>query len=153
MPRLARAVPRQLVMKKAPRSDTNALPIGGGPSAPTRSCALRIEVSAARQVPAQARAYAEYRLFGGLAPLPDIRSARLTLRPIGDPADAVVCSIIVTHDDGRRLCVRATGAHTYQAINRATDRLCCLTNENARRATNASRGRPRELQNEMILSL
>lgn len=153
VPRLARAVPVHLAMIQPLSADTHAVKMGDGPPpVPRRSGALRIEVSAARQVPAQARAYAGYRLFGGLALAPDVRSGRMTLRPIPDRADAVVCVIIVVHDDGRRLRLRATGAHTYQAINRATEHLWRLTNHFARRAASASQPHSRELQNEMILS-
>lgn len=125
VPRVAQAVPGYLAMKRPRHFDRHALAIGGGPRTPTRSGTLRIDVSAARQVPGQARAYAEYRLFGALVAVSDVRSARVTLRPIrvGGRADDVACTIIVVHDDGRCHRVRATGAHNYQAINRATDRL------------------------------
>lgn len=152
VPRLAHCVLVHVAMRHPLSPGTHAVTMGNGPPAPTRSGALRIEVSAARQVPAQARAYAEYRLFRGLAPVPDVRSARVTLRPIPDRADAVVCSVIVVHGDGRRLRIRATGGHIYQAINRATDRLCRLTNHYARREACESQPHSRALQNEMILS-
>ncbi len=87
------------------------------------SLPLRITVAADDQIDPQARAYAEYRVFGRLAPAHGVRAARVTLRPARRRPDAIECAVLVEHADGRCERFRATGAHTYDAINKAAERL------------------------------
>ncbi len=90
---------------------------------PPRASPLRIHVRAGPRIELQARAYAEYRFFAGLAPLGGVRSVRVSLRHIPGGTDAVVCAVAVVLDDGTGLRFRATGTHTYDAINKAVRRL------------------------------
>ena len=116
-------------MKNALPAQAHAVPLT--PTVPARAAPLRIQVSAAHDVETQARAYAEYRLFEGLAPVAGVRSARVSLRPIRGREGAVSCSVLIVHDDGRRFRLRATGTHTYQAINRVSERVSALAAEDA----------------------
>ncbi len=111
-------------MKKAlSEPPADGIPAHAAAAEPVRALPLRLEVSAAPRIDRQARAYAEYRFFAGLAPVGDVRSARIRLRHLDDRADAVVCSVVIVHDDGTVLRFRATGTHTYEAINKASERL------------------------------
>ena len=90
---------------------------------------IRIDVEAEAPVSAQARRYAEYRVFAGLVQLAQrvkvqVRHARVVLRPMrrAGACDGVECAITLTVGD-TAFRVRATGDHPYDAINRAGDRL------------------------------
>ena len=75
---------------------------------------------------AQARTYAEYRVFAVLARhTRRLRRARVMLRYIDkrDSCDKVTCAVTVKLDPSVSLRVRATGPHVYAAINRAVERL------------------------------
>jgi len=119
-------------MKKErfPGGDTPA-PVDASSSS-ARSSPLRIAVAGAQGTEAQAIAYAEYRMFESLAPVPGVRSARVALRRISGQVPAVACSVCVARTDGTTLRFRLTGAHTYQAINKATERLRTLLAEGGR---------------------
>jgi hypothetical protein len=71
----------------------------------------------------QTRAYAEYRIFSGLATFGDVvRGATVSLAP-GARDHSVVCSVLVALDTGLPVEVSARGRHAYDAINRVADRL------------------------------
>ena len=75
---------------------------------------------------AQARAYAEYRLFAALAQhAQTVRSARIELRRIDDdgPGDNVLCAVTLTLEPSGVVRARAIGGHAYAAINRAVERV------------------------------
>jgi ribosome-associated translation inhibitor RaiA len=75
---------------------------------------------------AQARTYAEYRVFAALARhTPHVRSARLVLRRNVriETCDTVVCSVTVALEPSGTVRTRACGRHAYAAINRAVERL------------------------------
>ena len=89
---------------------------------------MRIEVIGYDAMSAQARTYAEYRLFAGLSRVVDtrrVRHARLVLqRREGDRADeSVSCTVSVDIDGCDPLRIQASAAHPYAAINRAVERL------------------------------
>jgi hypothetical protein len=75
---------------------------------------------------AQARAYAEYRLFAALARhARRVRGARLVLRRVerNGACDAVVCAVTVTLEPSGYGRTRGSGPHAYAAINRAVERM------------------------------
>ena len=77
---------------------------------------------------AQARTYAEYRLFAALSQVVDtsqVRSASLVLRraKFSRHCDGAVCTVMVELNNGEVARLRALGAHPYAAINRAVERL------------------------------
>jgi hypothetical protein len=91
---------------------------------------MRVEVTAHGAINDQACTYAEYRVFAALAQAPaDARRTRVILRShdASDCRDAVTCSIAVHFDRAGMLRIRAAGAHPYEAINRAVDRLSGAT--------------------------
>jgi len=75
---------------------------------------------------AQARTYAEYRVFAVLArDTLNVRRARVVLRQVDarEACDKVACAVTVTLEPAGMLRIRATGPHVYAAINRAVERL------------------------------
>jgi ribosome-associated translation inhibitor RaiA len=75
---------------------------------------------------AQARTYAEYKVFAALAQhTHHVRGARVVLRPgkRNGPCDTVACSVTVTLSPSGVVRTRAHGAHAYAAINRAVERI------------------------------
>jgi ribosome-associated translation inhibitor RaiA len=85
---------------------------------------MHISVLSNIAVTDQTRAYAEYRVFAGLAALSRLVQeveVRLDSRTHeGVEVDCVVCVEITS---GKRARVRARGRHAYDAINRAADRM------------------------------
>jgi ribosome-associated translation inhibitor RaiA len=103
---------------------------------------MLIDVVGAESISAQARTYAEYRVFAALtrmAGLEPIRRASILLRDKPDRRGCprVSCAVTVVFDDAAAVRVRATGSHAYEAINRAVDRLESL--ERGRHSRNISR--------------
>ena len=87
---------------------------------------MRIEVFGGNAISAQARAYAEYRVFAALARLAQrVRRARVVLRPVNrcSGAGGVACTVTVALEGTRSFRVRTRGAHAYAAINRAIERI------------------------------
>jgi ribosome-associated translation inhibitor RaiA len=89
---------------------------------------MRIQVLAEDGISAQARTYAEYRLFAALSQLVDteqVRDARVILRPAKQRrgCEGVSCTMTVALNPGGILRIRTTGDHAYAAINRAVERL------------------------------
>jgi ribosome-associated translation inhibitor RaiA len=83
-------------------------------------------VSEDAAINAQARTYAEYRVFAVLARhTRDVRRARVVLRQVDarGTCDKVGCAVTVTLEPTGVLRIRATGPHVYAAINRAVERL------------------------------
>ena len=75
---------------------------------------------------AQARAYAEYRVFAVLAPHTQrFGRARVVLRHVDErgTSDEVTCAVTVALEPSGSLRTQATGPHVYAAINRAVERL------------------------------
>jgi ribosome-associated translation inhibitor RaiA len=75
---------------------------------------------------AQARAYAEYRVFAALARhTPRVRGARVVLRrdERNGTCDTVVCAVTVALDPSGSIRTRSRGQHAYAAINRAVERI------------------------------
>jgi ribosome-associated translation inhibitor RaiA len=75
---------------------------------------------------AQARTYAEYRVFAALARhTQHVRGARVVLRrDARDGAcDNVVCAVTVALEPSGSVRTRACGGHAYAAINRAVERI------------------------------
>lgn len=86
----------------------------------------RISVGGDESISAQARTYAEYRMFAALTRYaPDFRRARVALRARngGGSRDPVSCSVTVAFEPSASVRIRTTGPHPYAAINRAVDRL------------------------------
>ena len=89
---------------------------------------MRIEVVRNQAISAQARTYAEYRVFAALTQSTgtrNLRCARVVLRPVHDDAggDRAACTVIIRFEEADTVRVRATGPHPYAAINRAVERL------------------------------
>ena len=75
---------------------------------------------------AQARTYAEYRLFAALARhTRRVRSAVVVLRPRvrKGTCDTVVCVVTIALVPSGSVRTRACGRHAYAAINRAVERI------------------------------
>jgi ribosome-associated translation inhibitor RaiA len=75
---------------------------------------------------AQARTYAEYRVFAALARhARNVRRVRVVLRQVdaGEACDTIACAVTVTLEPSGALKIRTTGPHAYAAINRAVERL------------------------------
>jgi ribosome-associated translation inhibitor RaiA len=75
---------------------------------------------------AQARTYAEYRVFAALARhMPHVRGARVVLRrnEVGRKCEPVVCAVTVALAPSGSARTRAGGQHAYAAINRAVQRI------------------------------
>jgi ribosome-associated translation inhibitor RaiA len=90
---------------------------------------MRIEVVRDEAISAQARTYAEYRVFAALTQSTgrrNVRCARIVLRPVKDD-DAgcapAACTVIIRFEQSDTVRVNATGPHPYAAINRAVERL------------------------------
>lgn len=86
----------------------------------------RISVVADMSISAQARTYAEYRMFATLTRhTPDFHRARVALRErdAAESSDSVDCSLTIALEPSASLRIRATGPHVYAAINRAVERL------------------------------
>ena len=92
---------------------------------------MRIEVLGGETISAQARTYAEYRLFAALSQIVDtnlVKHARVQLRSKrGRRGDRVSCTVIVDVEGGHPLRARASADHLYAAINRAVERLSKVT--------------------------
>jgi ribosome-associated translation inhibitor RaiA len=77
-------------------------------------------------ISAQARAYAEYRVFAVLAPHSQrFGRARVVLRHVDErgSSEQVTCAVTVVLAPLGVLRTQATGAHVYAAINQAVARL------------------------------
>jgi ribosome-associated translation inhibitor RaiA len=75
---------------------------------------------------AQARTYAEYRVFAVLARHSRrVRRARVVLRHMDEhvTCDKATCAVTLTLEPSGSLTIRAMGPHVYAAINRAVERL------------------------------
>jgi len=88
---------------------------------------MRIDVQAEESISAQARRYAEYRVFAALTALAHrvaVRHAEVALHRTSrrGACDGVECDITLSVGD-TAFHVRATGDHPYDAINRSIDRL------------------------------
>jgi ribosome-associated translation inhibitor RaiA len=86
--------------------------------------AMRIEVLGEDTIGAEARTYAEYRLFDALTGVVDtnrVKHARLVLeRTAPDRAsDGVSCTVTVDMDGSDSLRIEVSAGHPYAAINRA----------------------------------
>lgn len=92
---------------------------------------VRIEVIAdAASVSAQARTYAEYRVFAAVARhTARIRRARVFLRRPKNSPSEVVCTVTLALEPSGSTRIRASGAHAYEAINRAVERLGCMVEQ------------------------
>lgn len=89
---------------------------------------MHIQVVGEDSISAQARTYAEYRLFAALTQIFDaarVRHARLVLRRATHKraGEAVSCTVTIEIDGAGVLRIRTTGDHSYAAINRAVERL------------------------------
>jgi ribosome-associated translation inhibitor RaiA len=85
-----------------------------------------ISVVADTSISAQARTYAEYRMFATLTRhTPDFHRARVVLRErdVAESRDNVSSSLTVALEPSASLRVSTTGPHVYAAINRAVERL------------------------------
>jgi len=86
----------------------------------------RITVTGDKSISAQARTYAEYRVFATLMRhTREFRCARVLLGERAGPArcDTVTCAVTVTLKSSSSIRTRVTGPHAYAAINRAVERL------------------------------
>jgi len=89
---------------------------------------MRIEVFGEETISAQARTYAEYRLFAALSQVMDtnrVQQARLTLKRTKPDrgGEKVSCTVNVDIRDGNSLQIETSGEHPYAAINRAVERV------------------------------
>ena len=89
---------------------------------------MRIEVVGHDTISSQARTYAEYRLFAELSRVVDtsrVRHAGLVLQRAKDARTrgGVSCTVTVDIEGYDPLRIRTSGAHPYEAINRAVERL------------------------------
>ena len=89
---------------------------------------MRIEVLGDDAISAQARTYAEYRLFAALSQVVDthrVTHARVVLEGAGPAAGGagVSCTVSVGIGSHDGLHIRAVADHPYAAINRAVERL------------------------------
>ena len=77
-------------------------------------------------LPAQTRAYLEYRMFSAVSGL-DLRSVRMNVRleeyDLPRMGAQCRCSVVLTLGTGGRIRVRATGDRVYLAIDRAAKSL------------------------------
>jgi hypothetical protein len=77
----------------------------------------------ARTFGRQTRAYAEFRIFSSLAPFSEVvRKAAVSLSPAAK-GPAVVCTVVLDLEMGRRVRVTARGRHAFDAINRVGHRI------------------------------
>ena len=89
---------------------------------------VRVDVVGEHPICAQARAYAEYRVFAALTQITEtqrVRRARVVLRSVNGEggSECVTCTVTVALGGVKSFRVRATGAHAYAAINRAVERI------------------------------
>jgi ribosome-associated translation inhibitor RaiA len=89
---------------------------------------MRIEVRGDRAISAQARTYAEYRLFAALTQLSeghDVQQVRVRLREVhpGNRCAGIACTVTVARQGSEPIRIRTIGSHAYAAINSAVDRL------------------------------
>jgi ribosome-associated translation inhibitor RaiA len=88
--------------------------------------AMRIEVLGEDTISAQARTYAEYRVFAALARSAEkVRRTRVVLRALDrcGGCGGVACIVTVALKGTGSIRIRTTGAHAYAAINRAVERI------------------------------
>ena len=86
----------------------------------------RITVVGDDTITAQARTYAEYRVFAALARhTRSVRRVRVVLRHTDErgTCDKVTCVVTVSLEPAGSLRIRVRGPHVYAAINRAVERL------------------------------
>jgi ribosome-associated translation inhibitor RaiA len=86
----------------------------------------RITVVGNDSISAQARTYAEYRVFAALARhTRSVSRVRVVLRhaDVRGNCYKVTCVVTVTLEPAGSLRIRVTGPHVYAAINRAVERL------------------------------
>ena len=93
-----------------------------------------VDVVGEHTICAQARAYAEYRVFAALTEITEaqgVRRARVVLRSVNgeDRCALVTCIVTVALDGTEPFRVRATAAHAYAAINRAVERLTATSGQ------------------------
>ncbi|MEP7117572.1 MAG: hypothetical protein ABI880_08325 [Acidobacteriota bacterium] len=82
-------------------------------------------VSGSESITAQARSYAEYRVFAVMARhAPRVRSVKVVLRYTedGGARHQATCAVTVTLESASSFRIRGTGPHVYAAINRAVER-------------------------------
>jgi ribosome-associated translation inhibitor RaiA len=89
---------------------------------------VRIEVLGDETISPQARTYAEYAVFAALTrsgQTERFSHARVVLREVNEAGrkQRVACAVTVQLDGAAPIRVRATGTHTYAAINRAVERI------------------------------
>ena len=85
---------------------------------------MHISVLSSVAVTDQTRAYAEYRVFAGLAGLSRlVQEVEVHLDSRNGEEVDVDCVVSVAITSGKRARVRARGRHAYDAINRAADRM------------------------------
>ena len=87
---------------------------------------MLIEVTGDDPSNAQARAYAEYRVFAALVRhTPRVRGARVILRrdERDRTCDTVICAVTVELEPSGFIRTRTRGQHAYAAINRAVERI------------------------------
>ena len=83
-------------------------------------------VSGDDSINAQARTYAEYRVFAVVSRHSrSVRSVRVVLRHTDDRStdDRITCVLTVALEPTGSFKIRVTGPHVYAAINRAVERL------------------------------
>ena len=86
----------------------------------------RITVVSDDTIDAQARTYAEYRVFAALARhTRSVRRVRVVLRHTAERAtcDKITCVVTVSLEPANSVRIRVRGPHLYAAINRAVERL------------------------------
>jgi ribosome-associated translation inhibitor RaiA len=93
---------------------------------------MQIEVLGEEMISAQARTYAEYRVFAALTQFAEtskVRYARVMLhRAKGKHGcESVTCHVTVALDGAPSLRIRTTDEHAYAAINGAIERLRLAT--------------------------
>ena len=89
---------------------------------------MRIEVLGEGTISAQARTYAEYRLFAALSQIVDtnrVKHARLVLQRTkpSRTGDSVSCTVTVDIEGSNSLRIQVSADHPYAAVNRAVERL------------------------------
>ena len=88
---------------------------------------MRIEVVAEDEsIDAQARTYAEYRVFTTLARhIQRILGVRVVLRPDerDGTRDTIVCAVTVALEPSGSIRIRGCGPHAHAAIDRAVERI------------------------------
>lgn len=87
---------------------------------------MRIEVHSDDTVNAQARTYAEYRVFAALAPFAEnVTRARVGLRRVERDGccERISCTVTIVLQKSGSIRISATAAHAYAAINRIIERI------------------------------